>query len=288
METINKRLQDGFMKKKVSEIDDAVSMHRPLYIEYPGELYCTLRENLGMEITVLGKVVNDDCNFRWYHARMHNRRHIKCTGFESSQLPVSSTILQIFKAINIDEEDECKVPEGQLWTNRIDFIGDRCVATVADIESPNGWRGDEPRLLVKLESKPGEIAMFSTSAKNFGIKYEFTKIISMAGEKAGNLFLFKDGDYVEIPGKYIPNLARMFEDFGDIIIPAGDIMRNVARDRGMSRAAVVDSWDTNDFGGTIRLSAKITGILGKEPEIIDGNKLGWRIRIGEDWDVNVM
>lgn len=80
----------------------------------------------------------------------------------------------------------------------------------------------------------------------------------------------------------------MFEDFGDIIIPAGDIMKNVARDRGMSRAAVVDSWDTNDFGGTIRLSAKITGILGKEPEIIDGNKLGWRIRIGEDWDVNVM
>lgn len=278
METIDRRLHSSFAKKKVFGLATAS-------VEYPGELYCEIKENFGMVVTAIGGVKNDDCSLGWYKDGVSDRKYIKCTEFEHTQLPVGRGIIEIFYDIYVDETIGV-VTDTRIWSNNVCHVGGRCIATVAGVRKFKAWHEEAPKLLIEIETKPGEVAMFSTSARDFEIKYRDISITGESWLKSGATYLFKDGEYAELEKGYVTSFTGIFTDTGDIMIPIGDVVEEVAKDKEMTVAEVLNNWSTYEIAAMADTSSKVSRILGVEPTILANAKLEWSIRISEDWSIH--
>ena len=275
METIDRRLHSSFAKKKIFGLD-AKS------VEYPDKLYARIIEELGMDIIVIGSVKNDDCSLAWYR----DRKYVQCTGFVNSRLPVGRATVVIFHNIYMDKTKGL-VTETGIWANSVDNIGGICKATVKGVKPPEKWNKKVPKLFVKIKTKPGELAMFSTSASDFEIKYGDVSITGESWQKSGGTFLFRDGEYVEIGKGYITGLSGAFVSIGSTSVPVDSIMKEIAKDKGIKAEEAMNGWSIYAIEDTADVSEKISEILGIRPTVLASGKLEWGITVDDDWKIHV-
>ena len=267
MDTIDNRLRAGLLKNKAFGIEKDS-------LEYKDELYFDIKGRIGLRVIVPGEINDDDCRLAW----RHERKWIKCTDFARTQVPVGRAVIGIYNRIYVDENDN-RILDGEIWQNSVNFIGSSCIATVIGARTFSRWHTVDPKLLVEIETNPGEIAMFSTSATNLEIRY---RGLSIAGKRggAGNAYLFKDGNHIEVSKDNVSNMAGLFAYDSDIKVPFDEKVRIATRDKGEVYVNTVD-----ELTKILGVSPAI--ILGSKPTVKDNDMAGWSIKVDAGWGIHV-